>query len=838
MRVELIEKFRYVHEPLKNNNSSIPFLKHQEQVNKLKERIQYSTGGAFLITGFRGVGKTTVVERALEELTCQKTVEHCIIPVFTSVARPLSPTQLMFEMIRRLMEALIDYKILENLPINVSRAIILAYTRTSLSIKHTNSKSVEETYTLGMDGKASNSVISNSITNLIELLPKFNISKKKLNSLAMETTFLAYTDADVEHDFIRIADLLTKNDFSSHTLWERILTLFKARKKKNRKLKFVFVLDELDKLTGCDNGLLHLNNLLSGMKNILSLCGICFVFVGGIDLYDCWLKDTLRGNSIYESTFAWQMYIPCIWTATESFIYSLVKSSGSEFTELETFINYLNFKGRGIPRRMLQEFNSFVQWEANQPYIEFSDFDIKKITFFTRLQNIIYDFQVNTSKLDYMPTLEVDKDRRYLVDYYITDWVLRTECKEFSVRDIYVKYRSESADSAINFSIEYAEKLINHLFENKIIKEIRGVSDSQTVIQDVPCTQARLFQLSESIWEELSKYELKHNQEKVKTDSSNTEFIPLIQPFMKSSTMSESNQDVVKEGKNYYTDKSIILRVNQRYKTVSVIGRGGMGIVYKAYDTVLRRDVAIKVLPVSIRNDSKAVERFIREARIAGMLKHPNIVRTLDILEASDERDYSIAIVMELIEGINLQVAIENSAFDAKKSVGVILQLLRALDYVYSKGLCRLDIKPSNIIVDEDGRAILVDFGLAKMCGSKNQVQDYSITQTHIIVGTPMYMAPEQFGSSNIDIRTDIYSLGIVLFELLSGKRPLNKDKKPKFFYEISDRSAVVSELNVSEELKRVILKATNPEPADRFSTPMEMIEILAHTPEGAGFSS
>ncbi|MCJ7681017.1 MAG: serine/threonine protein kinase, partial [Candidatus Aminicenantes bacterium] len=186
------------------------------------------------------------------------------------------------------------------------------------------------------------------------------------------------------------------------------------------------------------------------------------------------------------------------------------------------------------------------------------------------------------------------------------------------------------------------------------------------------------------------------------------------------------------------------------YEIVGELGRGGMGVVYKAIQPSLNREVALKVLPPYFAQDKELVERFFREARAAANLKHPKIVTVYDF--GQDEETFYFA--MELLEGESLEDLIKkNGAFSLSETEDIISQVADALGYAHKRHIVHRDIKPGNIIINDRGDAILTDFGIAKAA------YDTNLTQTGTSVGSPEFMSPEQVQGVKVDSRSDLYSL-------------------------------------------------------------------------------
>ncbi|GAB1269898.1 hypothetical protein NBRC116493_31510 [Aurantivibrio infirmus] len=218
----------------------------------------------------------------------------------------------------------------------------------------------------------------------------------------------------------------------------------------------------------------------------------------------------------------------------------------------------------------------------------------------------------------------------------------------------------------------------------------------------------------------------------------------------------------------------------EHYRMLDRLGEGGMGVVYKAFDEKLQRNVAIKFLSSLRANNESDKQRFINEAMAAARLNHANVCEVFEIGETDDEQ---LFIVTAFCEGKNLAELIQDKSLTIGQLVTIMLQLCDALCTAHSKGIYHRDLKPANVIVSDNMQAKLVDFGIAKISGK-------DISQTGQVIGTFSYMSPEQFSGSMIDQRSDIWSLGVLLFELLSGQRPYAGENAAEIMYQIFNGSA------------------------------------------------
>jgi len=205
----------------------------------------------------------------------------------------------------------------------------------------------------------------------------------------------------------------------------------------------------------------------------------------------------------------------------------------------------------------------------------------------------------------------------------------------------------------------------------------------------------------------------------------------------------------------------------RRYVLRQEVGRGAMGVVYSAYDTVLQRDVAVKELPGSLVLDPERRERFKREALTLARLSHKGIVNIFDLLEDHDR----VMLVMELVEGGNLDaLLVPGIPMPVPDAAKLVIEMAEALGYIHAQGIVHRDMKPANVLIDASGHLKLTDFGLARLC------QDSSLTVDGSIIGSPLYMSPEQAVGRKADHRSDIYALGVIFYQLLTGTPPHEGD--------------------------------------------------------------
>ena len=272
------------------------------------------------------------------------------------------------------------------------------------------------------------------------------------------------------------------------------------------------------------------------------------------------------------------------------------------------------------------------------------------------------------------------------------------------------------------------------------------------------------------------------------------------------------------------------------YEITSQIGAGGMGVVYRAKDTRLGREVAVKVLPPAFAEDTERLRRFEQEARTTSSLSHPNILSVFD----TGVHEGSPYLVMELLDGENLREKMDGQALPVRKAVAIARSVAEALAAAHGKGIIHRDIKPENILLTKDGRVKVLDFGLAKyrelvLGNNQSNLPTNAVvsaeTGVGALLGTVGYMAPEQVNGGGVDPRTDLFALGITLYEMVSGRRAFKGDSHIETLHAIlkAEPPDFLPELKIPPVLERVIRRCLEKEPEARFQSARDLAFALEH---------
>src|SRR5215207_1541442 len=280
-----------------------------------------------------------------------------------------------------------------------------------------------------------------------------------------------------------------------------------------------------------------------------------------------------------------------------------------------------------------------------------------------------------------------------------------------------------------------------------------------------------------------------------------------------------------------------------RYEIRSKLGEGGMGEVYRAHDPKLGRDVAVKVLPAAFSADAERLRRFEQEARAAGALNHPNVLAIYDV----ETHDGAPFVVTELLEGATLREQLRGAPLPRRKALDYAVQVAAGLAAAHERGIVHRDLKPENLFVTADGRVKILDFGIAKLVEPAHDAKALTDLPTRrlntdpgVVVGTPGYMSPEQVRGGRVDHRSDIFSFGCVLYEMLSGRSAFGKGSAADTISALLNEDPPdISESNgaVSPALERLVRRCLEKNPAARFHSASDLafaLEALSSSNAGA----
>jgi serine/threonine-protein kinase len=638
MAVPLRQSFRFIHEPV-SARSPAQFVGRQTEIESLADRILFSEGGSFLVTGYRGVGKTSFVNqviRKLEDEAPRATPvlgDTEIVDVYLNVARPMQPSEMMHHVIRRLNDRIVERGIYEHLDDDLRDALKLAYDRTSVNMARKVAEASERSFgvneaSLGGDW--------------MKAAMKLSWTSKRSRSSNYETSYLGYDDKAAEHDVISLSRRLAAGYSKRASRLERVWRALRRGSPRRRRLKIIFVFDELDKLeeftvaTADDKAPQKpaIDVIIGSLKNLFTTSGVSFIFVAGKDLQERWLEDVGRGDSVYESVFAYDKYLPCLWSDVGSICDAFVDRGdglGAYPAQIfDAFKKYLTYRGRGIPRRIIRTFNQYVEWDDNQPSLRFAAHDVRRVRFFAGLQSVVDAHERTLFGESLEEFSGTQSDKRRLGVYYLIDWILGRGTIDFTLKDVLEASRRLSVKIALAEEIapRVAEDILSVLVEADYIQVARK-NLTQVFIQPATGDVQKRYRVSPRRLVEMGG----------------------------DRDGAEADVLVGLSAKDVFAERERMPQSVASFRIIREIGRGGMGVVYEGIDEHHGQRVAVKVLNDSLTSQGDLAKRFEREAMILKSLEHPNIVR----LVAWGREALRLYIAMEFLDGVTVEEVIRRS---------------------------------------------------------------------------------------------------------------------------------------------------------------------------------
>jgi len=490
------------------------------------------------------------------------------------------------------------------------------------------------------------------------------------------------------------------------------------------------------------------------------------VFVAGKDLYDRWTEEVGSGDSIYESIFAYDKYLPCLWLEAKPLANTFIdlkslklqpcevcrssfesklffcKNCGKYLQDgkvawnvYDDFMLYLEYRGRGIPRRMWRAFNQSVKWYEGAPVVAFSQQDMRQHKVYAEVCTIL---KSNDEKLfgDTSDDLQSDAgDSPRLGAHYIMDWILGRGPNPFTEADL-IKW-SKSISAKILPPSFVVERLIGDLLEiltkAGVIQELKAGREVQHRI----VVEGENVRLQEANLVGPKRYKLDARRRR---------------------DLGKGKVELIEDLNLFRGDSGLQFG---EYTILDNLGSGGMGRVYRAVQKGRSVAVALKVIKSGVNWDQGLNVRFEREVALLASLSHPNLVRCLD--SGVDGENHFLA--MDLIDGVELKSVLEaKGRLSIDEFLAIALPIADVLNYLHSNGIIRNDLKPENIMISVEGKVVMIDLGTSKKLNAERR-----LTTLGAIIGTPSYMAPEQIRGQGIDHRCDIYSFGAMMYAMLTG---------------------------------------------------------------------
>lgn len=788
MTIELVPGFRFSYHGLFSSENDKIRTHRAARADTFANRLYLSDGGAFLITGYRGVGKTTFVKESIHSLK-DKLDEYCpnpnqrpvLLDVHLNIAKPLSGVELMHSILRQLHKRLVDLKLLSQLPKPLQESLQLSMLRTSAQLALKSSQSAES---------------SLGIKRVLSIGTKFT------SGIGKDISYLAYDERSAENDLIALAHQLTvgftpvgKFGLGS---WFRSPI----------RLKLLFVFDELDKIEEADGADASLSDILHSLKTLFTTSGISFIFVAGYNLHERWQRDVQRGDSVYESVFAESHYLPATWDHVDNicdpFLANMSDLSDYSQQLYSDFKRFLAFNGRGIPRRILRGFYDKVRWDGKTANLVLSEQERRHIRFYADVHQILVASE-EVILGEYAQELRPEMlDKQRLGIYYILDWILARGCTPFTLTEL-LDLASTELKSGIAPTRELAPKVVSGLV---------GLLQKENYLEE--------FETAESTTDGTKKA----SQPAVRYRLLNRRLIEM-------GHHRDTAENVSPEPEVSTEDMPILA---DRYQLLDVIGTGGSAQVYRALDRHLGRYVAVKLYHSGFfSEDSSLKERLQAEIAVQQRMNHPGIVSLLDT-KVEGEQAY---IVMEFVEGIELtELLASEKPLPYDDCLEIAHSLLLSIDYLHQQGVIWRDVKPSNIQITTEGRVIIMDFGSAQT--EYNQQSGPDTTRIGFIAGTPVYMSPEQIRGEALTTTSDLFSLALVIFEMATGHRPWPETDMVALHQRWGADDLTQSEqyLNLPEELKAPLTQALRFNSEDRFQQTSDFLAALPPNVSESGLTN
>jgi hypothetical protein len=787
LRAPVRKDFRLVHEPIDKDDDRPLLREEADIVKRLADKLLHSSGGTFLITGFRGVGKTTVVRQALRIGVKQSGRD--VLEITVPLARDVTTTELLFNVMRRLFERLRDTGQLRNLAPELTQELLTAYRRTSFAISASRSLTRSADTELAVGGNHL------SVGKAKLPLPGITHRRSRTETEATAISFLTYSETDVEHDFLQVIDLLGRPGGTKKRRTRTLLGSIWPGLKPKPFPQLVIVFDEIDKLTAEEkSGLQVFNGILGGLKNVLAASGVHFVLVAGVDLHDEWLRESAMANSLYRSVFAWQGYVGCSWEAAGAMLDGALEGASEADTRVLT--SYLAFRGRGVIRNILYELNELIEWDSGRPEIKIEGIAEERVRLLAEIFDALQGaFEGPEGSVLSMPS---DRDRVKQVAFFTADWVLKTGRDSFTVADVLDPARGTPVDLMLRPTPELVRRSLLALNSASLLEREARNPERETQGPAAERYPER-FRLSANLVDRLELIARSSPQARAE--------------FGQSARLTV-DPDLGWDWATGEPEQRVQEIVGGEYEILGLLGRGGFGTVWLGAERETGKKVAIKIVRTL---NEELRRRAIREVELLDRMEGDGVVRLLAAIHTEEQT----AIVTEYVNGTDLA-----SAGWVLPEVGVKLsiEILETVERLHANGIIHADLKPSNILIYGQ-KPVVVDLGTAEWISEVEP--DLSVRDEGTIripAGTPAYMAPELHLGGAPSEASDVWAVALLTLEILAGELP--PDRNHPALVDALER------LPISSPLRASLAKALDPDPKSRPSA-AEFRRELADTPEG-----
>lgn len=750
----------------------------ESQTHRVVRGLLASTDTHYLITGYPGVGKTSFVSRVIAEwrrLSALQGINRVLIFNLQFV-QPQSATEVVQRIMGKVYFGSLDGQFSpgKQLAERLQLSFIQAYSK---SLKEVQAETTAKNG--GAEAKLKFAPLSES-----EIGVSLKRAKESSRSLEIQKEYnLNAAISDLES----VLHLLTRPE--SHAR-RKLWPFWKSSEVSQPRVLFVF--DQIDDL-----------NNVQELSNLFSIPNASFIVIGGIKLKEQVASEQEKGSHALDNFQ--EEYLPCQWNAADKILSLLISETDMGSHQFVEYRDYLNFYAQGLPRRIFAAIDQHTHLEDDEFYLQLTDSDFVRVRLCARLHRLLWK---NRKRIlgEHIDSVQYHlRDKALRGMYHLADQIFRVA--QFDFQDV------STAVTQISDTIFHTkrEKVLKNMLEVFVTEGlVTNVRNTYSLSDDVVRLVKRIPNwLKDGFVDahDLLRFDTYTGVIQESVVDLRGALVPLVQEIER--PVSEPPPTPTSLGK---------------YRIVRRIGMGGMGEVYLAVDEVLNRPVALKVIAPTFSASENFQKRFMQEARVVARLVHPNIVQIYNL----EQIEGRLVFVSEYVEGQNLeQLMKQQGSLSPSEAMRIGIAIAQALEVAHQHAIIHRDVKPSNVLISESGNIKLTDFGIAKLAQDLESTQ---LTQAGILVGTPAYMSPEQIEGQIVDTRTDLYALGAVLYEMLTGKRYFDAASPMTLLYKIiNEQPLPPSRFNKSipQALDALIMRCLAKNPKDRFSSAGDLAQEL-----------
>jgi hypothetical protein len=753
----------------------------------------------YLVTGYSGVGKSSFVSRVIVDwrnLCAARGIDRLLI-FNLQLAQSESPEDVVKKLIGKVYFGSQDGQFSPDKQLS---------DRLQLSFIQAHSKSLKETQneTTAHERGGDASLGPPKLTTILGGGLQFALKRSKESSRSLEVEH-EYNLSAAIGDFEAVLHLLAKPETNrTKTLWS--FWPFSRKETSVKQARILFIFDQIDDLTS-----------IQALAPLFSLPNSSFIVLGGIKLKEQIATAKEEGRQVLDSFH--EEYLECQWNQAEHILSLLISADQIGPRQFSEFRDYLNFTAQGLPRRLFAAIDRHANLIDNQFYLRLTESDRLRVRLGSKLHRVIWK---NRKRIlgDYIDSVQYYlRDKALRGTYHLADRMFRVATFTMQDADTVV---TQMSDAIIHSERQRVlRNLLDVCVEEGLIvvhgNKYTLADDILRLVKRIPDWLKDGFVDAQSFLQDLTGF-----------GEPRPETTGVIQVVPRPPLPEDKPETTIVVAR----DKRIkpppppppSLGQIDRYVLRKKLGEGGMGAVYLAEDTRLQRQVAVKVLHSHVGNSPEAKARFAREGRAVASLQHRNIVSVYDVQELPTGQ---MALVTEYVEGESLETRVRGE-LPVVAALNISIQIATALKAAHDQGIVHRDIKPSNILLSSRGEVKLLDFGIAKL---RDEHEGEAVTQAGALVGTPAYMSPEQVMGVSIDPRSDLYSLGVLMYRMFAGRNRFEDGLGTaalmmKILHEQPSPPSVHNP-SITPELDSIVMKCLDPKPENRFWTAQELITAL-----------